>query len=364
MAIVPQAALQRADVVPNPSMPIKSLDGIRAIAALIVFIAHAGLDHLVPGGFGVTIFFFLSGYLITTLLRLEYSTHGHIRLTKFYLRRAYRILPPMYIMLGIAVALAATEGTMGAVSPGAILAQLSQMTNYYVIGFGEQHVVPFTSVMWSLSVEEHFYLLYPLALVVMLPRLDRRRIGQLLLGTCMLVLVWRCFLTFILHVGSDYSSIATDARVDSILFGCAMGIAFNPALENAIDLGPRIWVVILAFGGGLLLFSLLYRDSSFRDTFRYTLQGIALFPVFYCAIRYSEWPLFRWLQWRAVRGLGLISYTFYLAHFKALDVAERLLGTTGLSRACVAFGMTVAVSWLMYVLVERRFAELRRRLHA
>ena len=80
-----------------PEMYIPSLDGIRAIAFLFVFIAHAGLDKIVPGGFGVTIFFFLSGYLITSILRLEASRTHKISLRKFYLRRAFRILPPMYI---------------------------------------------------------------------------------------------------------------------------------------------------------------------------------------------------------------------------------------------------------------------------
>ena len=74
---------------------IPSLDGLRAVSILIVFVSHAGLDS-VPGGFGVTIFFFLSGYLITTLLRREFEADGTIGLGQFYWRRAWRILPPMY----------------------------------------------------------------------------------------------------------------------------------------------------------------------------------------------------------------------------------------------------------------------------
>ncbi|HLQ14065.1 MAG TPA: acyltransferase [Steroidobacteraceae bacterium] len=345
------------------SVHIKSLDGIRALAALLVFIAHAGLDRLVPGGFGVTIFFFLSGYLITTLLRIEFAEQQRISLVRFYLRRAYRILPPMYLTLGVIAALCAWQGTLGNITSGAVLAQLLQMTNYYTIGFGEQHLVPYTGVMWSLSVEEHYYLLYPLALLVMLPRLDRRRIGQLLLAACALVLLWRCVLTFLLHVGSDYTYIATDARFDSILFGCVLGMVFNPALDREGEPTPVRAMAALALGAALLLFTLLNRDESFRTTLRYTLQGLALLPVFYCAVRFPHWPLFGWLQWRAMRGLGLISYTFYLIHFKALDIASGLLGSDGIARAGLAFGLAVAFSWMMYLLVERRCAELRRRLH-
>ena len=348
----------------NSDAHIKSLDGIRAVAALMVFIAHAGLDWVVPGGFGVTIFFFLSGYLITTLLRDEYAAHDRISLARFYLRRAYRILPPMYIALGVAAILAGVAGTLGSVTRGAVAAQMLQMTNYYIIGAGEQQLVPYTGVMWSLSVEEHFYLVYPLALLVMLPRFDRRRIGQILLGGCALVLVWRCCLNSFLHFGSDYSYMATDARFDSILFGCVMAMAFNPALEHNPRFSPRQWAIALAAGAALLLGSLLYRDPVFRDTFRYTVQGVGLMPVFYCAIRFPQWPLFRWLEWPAVRNLGLVSYTFYLVHFTALGLAERLLGSSGLLRAGLAFALAVGFSWLMYALVESRLAKLRRRLHA
>src|ERR1700688_4637247 len=200
----------RTRMASKTTLHIPSLDGIRALAALMVFVAHAGLGDLVPGGFGVTIFFFLSGYLITTLLRIEHSEQGSISLGKFYLRRAYRILPPMYITLGIAAAIAAWQGTMGNVTAGAVIAQLLQMTNYYTIGFGERHLVPYTGVMWSLSVEEHYYLLYPLALLVLLPRFDRRKIGWILAGGCVLVLIWRYCLTSVLHVGSDYTEISTD----------------------------------------------------------------------------------------------------------------------------------------------------------
>ena len=78
---------------------IPGLDGIRAIAFLLVYVAHTGLGVLIPGGLGVTIFFFLSGYLITTLLRMESERTGTISISRFYLRRTLRIFPPMYVTL-------------------------------------------------------------------------------------------------------------------------------------------------------------------------------------------------------------------------------------------------------------------------
>jgi peptidoglycan/LPS O-acetylase OafA/YrhL len=84
---------------------IPSLDGMRTIAFLMVFLSHAGAAHIVPGGFGVTVFFFLSGYLITTLLRREYEKNQFINFKHFYLRRIVRIWPSFYLVLFLATIL-------------------------------------------------------------------------------------------------------------------------------------------------------------------------------------------------------------------------------------------------------------------
>ena len=84
---------------------VPQLDGIRAIAVLIVMISHGGLGKYVPGGFGVTIFFFLSGYLITSLLRVEVACNGRVDFKAFYIRRTLRIMPPLYVTLVILTAM-------------------------------------------------------------------------------------------------------------------------------------------------------------------------------------------------------------------------------------------------------------------
>ena len=85
---------------------IPSLDGLRAVSIAIVVISHAGYT-IIPGSFGVTVFFFLSGFLITTLLRREHEQHGALNYRAFYWRRVWRIFPPMYaaLLLGLIVAL-------------------------------------------------------------------------------------------------------------------------------------------------------------------------------------------------------------------------------------------------------------------
>src|SRR5215813_9403267 len=105
---MPPPGPREPSIARHESLYIPSLDGIRACSVMVVFAAHAGLRGLIPGGFGVTVFFFLSGYLITTLLRMEHEQSGQIRLRNFYLRRVYRIIPPMYIVLTLTVLLAIT----------------------------------------------------------------------------------------------------------------------------------------------------------------------------------------------------------------------------------------------------------------
>jgi peptidoglycan/LPS O-acetylase OafA/YrhL len=346
----------------NSSSRIVSLDGIRAVAAGIVFASHNGLEAVIPGGFGVSIFFFLSGYLISTLLRVEYEQTGSIDLRNFYLRRVFRIFPPLYIALFL-YAVPPIGHLAPATTVASIATQVGQMTNY-LMAFAPQRLIPMTAATWSLAVEEHFYLLFPLALRWMLRRFDYRRITLALLAACTAVLGWRCLLVYAFGVGADYIYVATDTRVDSLLFGCVLAFGLNPTLDAASDrFSPRFWAVAVGLSAVALLFSLLERNPQFRDTFRYSLQGIGLFAIFFAAVRYHRWVIFRWLEWSWVRGLGVISYTFYLLHEKCLQLIAHWLDPGPLVKALAGFVLTVAVSTAIYYSVERPFAKLRRRLH-
>ncbi len=346
---------------------IPSLDGIRAVAVMIVFTAHAGLEHAVPGGFGVTVFFFLSGYLITTLLRREYERTGGISLRNFYLRRVYRIFPPLYLVLGILVAVKLAGIVPYPMSPAAVAAQMAHFTNYYLLLFPSVEyapVAPYSVPMWSLAVEEHFYLLFPLALLFLLRRAPRARASLVLAAACLLALAWRLVLASVLEGAANHNYMATDARIDSLLFGCIMALGMNPALDQAPGwIGARGWSAVCAGAIAVLLFTFLYRDPTFRATLRYTLQGVALFPLFYCAVRYERSLFFSWLNLWPIRALGVISYTFYLSHYAAIALTGRLLGVSGFTRGVLGFAFALAFSAACYLLIEQRFATLRRRLH-
>ncbi|MES2159776.1 MAG: acyltransferase [Pseudomonadota bacterium] len=342
---------------------LPSLDGLRAVAATLVFLGHAGWGHIFPGGFGVTIFFFLSGYLITTLLRREYERGQGIHVGHFYLRRVYRILPPMYLVL-LGVWLLSAMGLLGQPpSAAGAAAQVLQLTNYYILHAGEAGLVPYTATFWSLAVEEHFYLLFPMLFIACIRRQRYPAMARTFALICGAILLWRCVLIFGWQLPGARTYLASDTRLDSLLFGCIMGVWMNPALDPAragLTRARQVGVLLAALA--LLLLTFVLRDEAFRATLRYTLQGVALFPVFWLAVRHPQWPAFRWLNSWALRWLGKISYVFYLSHLFWLGVLASVLPARPVLVAVAAFAATVVFSLLVYRVLEQPLARLRRRL--
>ncbi len=350
---------------PAPST-IPSLDGMRALFFVAVFLSHV---TVFPGSFGVTGFFFLSGYLITTLLAREMRAHGSISIRDFYLRRAFRILPPMYLVLVIAVIVHLATSSAPIEGP-ALTAQALHLVNYYKIVVGPEGVPNGTGVYWSLAVEEHFYLLYP-ALFVLLWRSCRTPAYRVVVlqAICAAVLVWRLWL-----VGEGAiqarTYLATDTRVDSLLFGCALALFRNPC-EAGHGYDQRWWChVLLPIGLATIVFTFFFQrgageqpyqpGGAFREGFRYTLQGLALYPVFICAIAWPRWGPMRLLNTRWLAYLGTLSYAMYLLHHVVIEAVETRLGH-GPMCAVVALGFVVGMAMAIERWIERPLARYRRR---
>ena len=348
------------------ALHIPSLDGIRAISFLLVFVAHCGLEDVVPGGLGVTVFFFLSGYLITTLLRTEYERHSHIKLRHFWLRRGLRILPPFYLVLLIAYALPLLNGTFSTANALAFMAQALHISNYWVIAHGYTGFPEYsgTGVYWSLAVEEHFYLVFPfLYLLLRRQKLVAQHQAAVITLMCGLVLLWRFYLTWNGTASPDRTYMGSDTRLDSILFGCLLAVYHNPMLDPRHGTARTWAVLLLPLAALLLLCSLLVRNEVFRETLRYSLQGVALLLVFSAAIRYPYWPLFRWLNTRPMKLLGTLSYSLYLVHLGVIyTVRDALHVDTFPALVALSLAIAVLLAWLIYQWVEKPCAALRRRL--
>jgi len=331
---------------------------------MLVFLAHSGVPFI-PGGFGVTVFFFLSGYLITTLLRREGESTGHVSLKLFYVRRALRILPPFYLVLSLALVLTLLGILPGPFKPATLVAQVLHYSNFYVIREGWEGLLAGTGVYWSLAVEEHFYLVFPALYALMLRRsLSGRTQQALLLAGCALVLGWRCWLVFGLGNIGDRTYIGSDTRFDSMLFGCALAVWRNPALDFAVAERPsRVEILAAIAGAGLLLASFTLRDPAFRETVRYSMQGIGLYPLFFVSIRHPRWLGVQLLNLRPVRFIGTLSYSLYLLHQIMLYAAFKLPIWLPL-RAGLALGISLLLSVGIWRYIEKPLAKLRARFSA
>jgi len=293
---------------------IPGLDGIRAIAFFIVFVAHSMPDKALPGGFGVTVFFFLSGYLITTLLRGEGERKKSIDLKRFYIRRVLRIFPPCYLTVGIVTLLTLLGLVYNTESFRALVAAFGYFSNYWnILGLG--NLPAGMGVLWSLAVEEHYYLLFPpIYAWCVYKSVSRRRQAVFLLSLCAVALLWRCGRAVFFHSPWENIYEGTDTRFDSILYGCVLAVAANPRFGDRVDWLKKHAHAWALAGAGLLALTFAYRDPFFRETFRYTLQGIALAPIFFLISLPQKHFLTRCLELRVLRWLGQLSYTMYLIH--------------------------------------------------
>lgn len=344
---------------------IPSLDGIRALSVLIVVLAHSGFE-IVPGGLGVTIFFFLSGYLITTLMLAEYERSGRLSIPKFYARRFFRLMPPLIITLAIAYSLTFSGLLPGGITAAGLAAQLLYFANYYGLFFDQGATIPAgTGILWSLAVEEHFYIFYPLLMALLLQGKARPQTIAVMFGAaCAAILAWRLYLVHTPGFVSVRTYYASDTRIDSIIYGCILAIVMNPVrhLDRVGTMSAKHWA-LLAAAGATLLATLLYRSEAFREGFRYSLQGLALMPLFYLAVRFSVQGPFRFLNLAVVKRIGVYSYAIYLIH--QIIIALLAANAPGLAAKAylmfpIALLTSIAFAALLDRFVDPYFRQLRR----
>ncbi len=351
---------------------IPSLDGLRALSVLIVVVAHAGYGKIVPGGLGVTIFFFLSGYLITTLMLKEHKYTGGIGILNFYIRRVFRLLPPLLVTLAIAYALTAAGFLPGGISIAGFLAQLFYFANYYSIFLDPGNTIPDgTGILWSLAVEEHVYIFYPAVMTLLLAvPLRPRAIALLFASACIAILAWRFYLVHLPGFGTERTYYASDTRIDSIIYGCILALAFNPVPHRPRSPGPddiahmsvADWCLLVT-AALVLLATLLVRNPVFREPLRSSLQGLALIPIFYFSIRYAGRLPFAILNSGWAAKLGVYSYAVHLISYvviKTLGVNAPWLASSRPALLLTALGISVLFAAAIDRWIDPYFRALRR----
>ena len=349
---------------------LPALDGWRGASILLVLLSHAGLDARIPGGLGVTVFFFVSGLLITGQLVDERRRHGRIDLRRFYWRRILRLLPASTAFIVLAGLAFLALG--GAMRPGAWLAALFYLANYAQLTThlfdtnlpGLPH--PFV-ILWSLAIEEQFYLVWP-PLIILGAATRRGGVLAAALGCCLVFcLAWRMHLAPLCggphdlacgpH-GDDWIAKSTDTRADSLAFGALAAVMLRSRLSAVIAAGLRS-PVLLAGAAGLLILTVVLRNDAFRDTWRYTLQGVSLL-VLVPASTLPENALARLFSQPWLMAVGRLSYGLYLWHWLVLMLAGRV-APNGLRFTVCFTVLTVLLTLASWRLIERPSIALRRR---
>ncbi len=327
---------------------------------MLVVITHCGFAYA-SGALGVNVFFFLSGFLITTLLRREFTKYGEVSFRKFYIRRSLRIFPPMYLLLAVATAVSLLGLLPPRTSLGVTIAQFLHLTNYaHITG---SSILPGTEIMWSLCVEEHFYLIFPVVFVA-LARMRERPRAVFVVGTCLLILAWRCFVVATNPTpgvtGEAWAYEASDTRMDSILWGAALAMFANPFFEpertNRLD-RPIYGVLAVV----ILLASQAYQAHWYSHSIRYTLQCMCFVPLFVLAIRRPQSLPFSLLNRQPLRWIGVVSYSLYLNHYIVIALLKHY---TTLSRPLLVvatLAITLPICALIERFIEQPAARLRKR---
>ncbi len=345
---------------PGRRTRIPAVDGVRGAAVAAVLLFHAG--HLTGGWLGVDLFFVLSGFLITTLLLGEHAGRGTISLSAFWARRARRLLPAVLLMLigvGVYALVVAAPGALDQIRADA-LATLGYAANWRQIAHGHSYWDLFRSPSplehtWSLAIEEQFYLIWPLVLVVVF---WWRRSAPAVLAVS-LVGIAASFTAMLLQYspGSDPQRVylGTDTRASSILIGAALA-----ALVAVTGWTPRrmrraVLEVLGLLGAGFLGWAWLRLSGSTPAVYEGLLlacSGAAVLVI--AAVAHpSRGLLARVLSFQPLRALGWISYGVYLWHWPVYLVLDtQQVGLTGWALTGVRIATTLAIAVASYVLVE------------
>jgi peptidoglycan/LPS O-acetylase OafA/YrhL len=354
------------EVLSERRLPV--LDGLRAVAALTVLAGHAQVipqplnREWVGGSMGVTGFFVLSGFLITWLLLRELNRTGSISLRDFYIRRTLRIWPAYYVFV-LVMCLIQHPGLSDSLSfpHAAQLATIVFGQDYYT-ATGVRHA-PGVGHLWSVSVEEQFYLLWPALLLWLLRRGDVRSAYRSTLGIVVGVLLWRSFLMLTLHFDTGYTYHAFDSRADSLLIGCLLALwTTQPGFESfakAVAASPLYPI-------GTLELLMLTNQTGwlFMATFGWTIHACLMALLIVQLLQLYRSGLWSWLEHPVARYLGTVSYPLYLYHMLALHLAEGAHQSWRYATFALSVAAAVGLASVSYYVIERPFLQLKERFAA
>ena len=372
------SSLRPGEIEPGQSVYHPELDILRFFAFFAVFLHHAlprnaasyidaGLSSTATqwlltaksaGAFGVDLFFALSAFLITELLRREYVNRGKFSLSNFYIRRALRIWPLYFTFLAAAVLVIPTILPDEKFGPMYVISFALLFGNWICVTSGLPLSV--ASPLWSISVEEQFYVGWPLLLRVF----GMNRIKQLAIGMLAVALAVRVLLAALGIEGAGVWC-NTLARLDPIAFGALLAIVLRGRTPN-INAGLRLLLCGLAVASWLLVSGYMSKDGP-TSIISYAVSALASVSLLVSFLTTNSRILYRrpftWLVY-----LGRISYGLYVFHLFALTLMSKLLVIPVIQiplnferRLLCSFLLTVILAAISYRWLEQPFLRLKKR---
>ena len=341
----------------NPAR-IRSLDGIRAFAILTVILCHllqrfVLISFPLPASDGVELFFVLSGFLITAMLLREYDRSGTVGLGRFYTRRIARILPPLLVYLGV---IAIMYLLMRRSVPWPDLAGAA----LFVSNLWPHTAAYPTEHLWSLAVEEQFYLLWPPLLIGCLHYGGRRLLARVSILVIVLSPLFRVSLSLIHSLFLAHKQgILLPGRMDSLFAGCLLAVCIGSVrFERIYRRVERFWWTAPLF---FLLLSPVLRvalGNAYTFTIGYTLESLVAAYFIVWVVRSPQSRTSRALSSRPIAFLGVTSYSTYLYQSPIL---HNWPAFAGYGNPVLAFAATLLAGIASFYLVEKPVFWLRNR---
>jgi peptidoglycan/LPS O-acetylase OafA/YrhL len=360
----------RDGVTPAPLHHQPALDGIRALAVAAVMLFHGGVDHARAGFLGVDVFFVLSGFLITYLLLREIAATGRVDAKAFWLRRARRLLPALFLVLVAVAVFGATVATRDEALDlrGDVFGSLLYVQNWRLVLSGQPYFAQFGSPsplrhMWSLAIEEQWYLIWPLVFlgIVKLANGRLRVVGATVLA---LAAASALLMAALWEPGGEATRVyyGTDTRAQALLIGAALAVLL------AATGGPRRAVArgvaeAAGFAGlAFLVWVVVVKDEAWDRLYRggFSLVALAAAAVILAALQPGA--MRRLLSMPPLPAIGLISYGLYLWHWPVdVFLSPARTGLDGWTLFALRTAVAIAVATASFVLVERPIREQRVR---